>query len=961
MPENPISRRTPRWLLILRYSFIILCLAAILFGAQTVKIITDWQWFGEMHQRAVFIGILQARLLLFFGTGGLFIITGLFNIWLAIRMNETRMPSRMIDINREQITAAARKALVWLSFAGVIFFAFMIGGNAVTHWSEYLLFTHAVPYGQTDPIFHNDIGFYVFRLPFLNYLQNLFLFIIGLTAAGVFGVHYTYRAIDFVGQAGAPISSSIQKHLLTLAGIFAFVFAWGELLGRYDYLVGDNGVYFGAGYTDVHARIPVTNILAVIMTLVGILCFVNIWKGRPFRLPLAGLATWVIIFLIGAAFWPGFMQRFTVIPNQFGKEKTYIADDIHFTQTAYKLDHVEEMPFPGTKPVTAQILAANKTTIHNIRLWDWPQLGAVYSAKQARQTYYTFNLPASAATNGSSFDIDVDRYNINGEYRQVMLGAREMYQQGLPQSAQTWQNQHLQYTHGYGVVMSPVNEADSDGLPEYFLSQIPVQSSVPGMDVTVPQIYYGEQDYDYVFVDSKQAEFDYPSGEKNMETRYDGTGGILLGGMFNRTLWAIRTGDANILLSTDLTSKSRILFRRNIRNRVQTLAPFLNWDNDPYLIVNNGRLVWMMDAYTVSDRYPYSKSTYVGTGLADIDQVFNYIRNSVKATVDAYNGTVKFYVSDSSDPIIQAWERIFPSLFTQMDQMSPELKAHVRYPEDFFRFQRDIYTIYHINDPLAYYQKNDAWAVPQDPTAPTDSEGNQIQDPSQTRMMPYYIIMRLPGEKQEEYMMMTPFTYLSIPNMSGWMCAKCDPEDYGHLLLYRFPKDSTINGPANIIAQVNAQSDISQFRTLQDQRGSKVIFGNMLVIPVDSSLLFAIPVYVQSTGGGQASVPELRQVILASDDRIVMRPTLEQAIEALPTIPSNSSPAMNAGKGLKSQSPSGLNPVTGNSLSDLVNQVSNDYDHAKQKQQEYNSALDALGKSLQNLKNSLGTGNSSKK
>ncbi len=957
MASKNVPQTTPGWLKFLRYAFVFLVLFFLLFGTQLVRIYTDWQWFGELHQRIVFYKSIDAKLLLFFGFGALFFIIVYVNIWLAIKFCESRSIIRMMHDDRVQFTDAAKGVVRWGALAGCILLSFLVGGNASTHWSEYLLYHHHIPFGVTDPLFHLDIGFYVFRLPFLDYIQGLALFTVGCAAVGAFAVHYIYNTIDFLGSGSAPIASFVRKHILALLTVFAVIFAWGILLGRYDLLTNDNGVYFGAGYTDIHARLPAANISAVVMLIVAILCLVNIWVGRPFRLPIAGFGAWVVIAFLAGGIWPSLMQRFTVVPNQFGMEKPYIAYDIKYTQQAYGLSNVQVLPFSGVKPADANVLKENEATIKNIRLWDWPQLGAVYTAKQARQTYYTFNLSANPNSGATGFDIDVDRYHLGGEYRQVMLAAREMNQAGLPNSAQTWQNQRLQYTHGYGVVMSPVNEVDSDGLPSYFLSQIPVQSSIPGFNVTVPQIYYGQLNNSYVLVDTKQQEFDYPSGDKNVMTQYDGTGGIKLGGIVNRTIWALRTGDANLLLSTDLTDSSKILFRRNIRNRVETLAPFLNWDNDPYLVVDNGRLVWIMDAYTVTDRYPYSKSTEVGTGIDGVDQVFNYIRNSVKAVVDAYNGSVTFYVSDMNDPIIKAWAQIFPGLLVPMSQMPPDLVQHIRYPEDMFRFQRNIYTIYHINDPLEYYQKNDAWMVPPDPTASpdtTDTSGVMGMENSQVRMQPYYIIMRLPGEKHEEFMIMSPFTYLSIPNMSAWMCAKCDPGDYGHLLVYRFPKNSTINGPGNIMAQINSQPEISQFRTLQNQQGSHVLFGNMLVIPMNSSIVFAVPLYVQSTGSGSASVPEIREVILATGDRIVMRPTLEEAVAALPS--AGSANQTSTQSAIIPANPMNANPSPhGGTVKDMIKQLSGELQNAQAKQKEYNDALNRMSQTIQQLKSKVGS------
>ncbi|HXG24634.1 MAG TPA: UPF0182 family protein, partial [Chthonomonadales bacterium] len=565
-------------------------------------------------------------------------------------------------------------------------------------------------------------------------------------------------------------------------------------------------------------------------------------------------------------------------------------------------------------------------------------------------------------TTSGDYNIDIDRYRLGPEYRQVMLAARELNQGDLPPEARTWQNQRLQYTHGYGVVMSPVNRVDAEGLPEYFLSGIPVVSTRPELKVDVPQIYYGELTNDYVFVNTKQNEFDYPSVEgSNKETRYAGTGGVRLGSYLRRVAWSIRLGDANMLLSSDLTPDSRILYRRNIRERVQRVAPFLNWDNDPYLVVNKGRLLWLLDGYTVTDRYPYSKPFRAGTGLPGVGQTFNYIRNSVKAVVDAYNGTVTLYAFDERDPILQTWSRIFPDLLTPKEQMPEGLRAHLRYPEDLFRIQRDIYTLYHIQDPRVYYGKEDVWAVPADPSPSADEDGSMRADSVARKLQPYYLIMRLPGEKKEEFLVMTPFTPLGRENVSAWMCAKCDPEDYGQLLVYRFPKGLNINGPQQIMNQIKADPQVSQFQTLMGQRGSRVIFGNLLVIPVEKSLLYAVPVYVQAAGTGAAIIPAIKRVIVATDDTVEMRDTLEQAIAAL----ASGTPAASAPSPLQvdvtqeptpapSASARPTPPGEGASPAELVRRASAAYERARQKQREYDSALEDLGRALDALKRGIG-------
>ncbi|MCC6728329.1 MAG: UPF0182 family protein [Chthonomonadales bacterium] len=951
MARLPVAQEQPSaWARVARVVLAVVVLLVVLFGYQTIRLYTDWLWFRELGRASVFSGIVGARLLLFLGFGALFFVICYFNLWLAARLGAGRARPRFVDSEREEMSAAARKAARLAAVAGAVVLAFLVGGNAATHWPDYLLFTRAGRFGQTDPVFGADIGFFVFRLPFLSYLQGWFVFAAICAAIGAALIHFSEGAVDFIAGSVPTFAQYVRRHILVLLGFIALFAAWGHWLGRYEILFRDNGAFFGAGYTDVHARLPGAYVQTALMLLVAVLCWVNVRAGRAFRLPALGLALWAVGSLLVVAVYPGFVQRFRVVPNQFNAERPYITRDIEMTRRAYGLDRVREVPAKDAGALTAADLRSNQATIGNVRLWDWPQLGAVYEAKQALWPYYRFRLPGSATTNGGDFNLDVDRYHLNGDYRQVMLGARELYTEGLPPQAQTWVNLRLQYTHGYGVVMSPVNRVRSDGLPDYFLGEIPIRSTQPDLKVARPEIYYGELTTDYVFVHTRQDEFDYPSADGNQRTRYAGAGGAPLSGALARLAWSVRLGDTNMLLSSDLTSGSRIMFRRNIRERVQTLAPFLNWDNDPYLVVDGGRLVWMLDAYTVTDRYPYSRPFSAGTGYAQVEQTFNYIRNSVKAVVDAYDGTVTLYVADPADPLVKAWSRIFPSLFTPISRMSDSLRAHLRYPEDLFRIQRDIYTVYHITDPSVYYGKQDQWAVPMDPTPTAEDLG-----PAR-RMMPYYVVMRLPGEASEEFLMMTPFTPLGNKNMAAWMCAKCDPQDYGQLLVYRFPKGSNVNGPQQIMSQVNAEEVISKSVSLLNTEGSRVIWGNLLVIPVEQSLLYVVPLYVQAASAGSQIIPEIKQVIVASDDQVVMRQTLDRAIADLG---SGSSMAAAGGQGavggVEAHSPeeAGSTPaLPAGSQAELVDRAAAAYQRARQKEREYRSALDDLGRILGELQRS---------
>ncbi|HSV74855.1 MAG TPA: UPF0182 family protein, partial [Chthonomonadales bacterium] len=874
MPSSKPARTGRLWLRILRYVLIAVVVGVVLFGFQAARLYTDWLWFRELQQPGVFSTIVLSRVMLFFGFGALFFVLLYANLWLAQRLSTGRPRPRIVDFEREEFAQVVRRVAKWGAVALAVVMAFLVGGNAATHWSEYLLYMRGVPFGEVDPVFGRDIGFYVFQLPMLNYLQGLLLFSLGFTAAAVAAYYYADQGIDVLSTGKAVFAPHVRRHLLVLLAGIAFAIAWGQWLSRYELLFADNRIYFGAGYADLNARLPGLTVQAAAMAVVGLLCLLVLRSERPFRVPIVGAVVWLVLVVVTGGIWPAIVQRVMVVPNQFARERPFIERDIAATRRAYGLDRVQVVNVTPEMEVTASELDQNRATLENVRLWDLPQLGAVYRAKEALATYYRFSLPPTSPMTAGEYNIDVDRYQIGGRMRQVMLAARELYTEDLPPQARTWQNERLIYTHGYGVVMSPVNEIDAEGLPTYFLSDIPVTSTVPGIEVEVPQIYYGELAMNYVFVGARPNEFAFPAKEGHQETRYTGRGGVPLGGTLSRLAWSVRLGDFNMLVSDDLKPTSRILFRRNIRERVQTLAPMLNWDNDPYLVINRGRLLWVLDGYTTTHRYPYSRPYAIGTVYGTVDQRFNYIRNSVKAVVDAYHGSATFYVADAEDPLIRTYERLFPSLFTPIDEMPSDLRAHMRYPEDLLRIQRDMYATYHVEDPRVFYGKEDQWAVPDDPTIADDAPGRT------RRMMPYYVVMRSPGSDREKFQIITPFTPLARPNLAAWMSAKCDPEDYGTIVVYRFPKGTGINGPQNVMSQVKADPSVSQYQTLLGQLGSRVIFSNLLVIPIGESVLSVIPLYVQAAGAG-IEIPQIRQVIVATGNRIAMRPTLETALAAL--------------------------------------------------------------------------------
>jgi uncharacterized protein len=568
-------------------------------------------------------------------------------------------------------------------------------------------------------------------------------------------------------------------------------------------------------------------------------------RQSGYRLLAIGIGLWFGLSVIAVDLYPSIIQRVEVLPSEFTKERPYLEHNINMTNKAYALDRITEVEYDAQDAITAAEVSANPGTINNIRLWDPQPLLDTYNQIQSIRLYYEY------------LDIDVDRYMIDGQYRQVMLGARELIPSKLASQAQTWVNIHLQYTHGYGAAMSPVNEVTPEGLPTFFLRDVPPQGSVP---ITRPEIYFGEGTNHYVIVRTEMMEFDYPRGDDNVFVRYAGDSGVEVGSMLRRALFAWQFGDVNIVLSNALTSESKILYHRNIRERVQKVAPFLAYDNDPYVVVADGRLFWIQDAYTITDRYPYSTPVQAGG-------VYNYMRNSVKVVIDAYEGNMQFFIADASDPLINTYSEIFPDLFVSMDEMPEYLRAHVRYPEGLFNVQADLYRRYHMRDPLTFYNGEDLWNVP-----------NEIYIDKQVPMQPYYVIMRLPGEEQEEFALILPYTPPNRNNMITWLAARSDGENYGALIAYRYPKERLIFGPMQIEARIDQDTTISEQLTLWNQAGSRVLRGNMIVIPIGNSNLYVEPIYLQSE---TSRLPEMKRVIVASGNRVIMAETANQGLALL--------------------------------------------------------------------------------
>jgi hypothetical protein len=636
------------------------------------------------------------------------------------------------------------------------------------------------------------------------------------------------------------VAPAARIHLAILIAVLFFVGTGGAWLELNEILFIKRGVVFGPGYADVTTQLWVLKGLMGVTVFCGLTILSLVFR-KDWRLPAVGVAAFLVVVIGGTGIYPSLVQKFKVVPNEIVLEKPFLELNIKYTRMAYRLTAVEDREFPAEESLTREDLRRNDLTIKNIRLWDHAPLLSTYGQLQEIRTYYKFQ------------DVDNDRYTINGEYRQVMLSPRELSYRALP--ARTWVNEHLTYTHGYGAVLGPVNRISREGLPEFFIKDIPPVSSA-NIKITRPEIYYGETSNEYVFVRTKRPEFDYPVGDKNVYSRYEGRGGVPLS-FWRKLIFAVRFGSFTILLSDDITSESRIMYYRKINERVSRVAPFVRLDPDPYLVISSeGRLLWFLDGYTVTDRFPYSEP---------IGNLGNYIRNSIKVVVDAYDGTVKLYISDPTDPIIQTYAKIFPGVLKPLEEMPADLRSHIRYPPGLLNIQARMYSTYHMQDTQVFYNKEDLWSIPRKSGAGGERD-----------MEPYYTIMRLPEGKKEEFVLLLPFTPSKKDNMSAWMAGRCDAPHYGELVVYIFPKQKMVYGPRQIEARIDQEAEISKQLSLWNQRGSQVIRGNLLAIPIEKSILYVEPLYLAAEKG---QLPELKRVIVAFGNSLAMEENLELALQ----------------------------------------------------------------------------------
>ena len=851
--------------MVLRRIGVLVAVIVLLFAlGRITSVVVDWAWFSSIGYVSVFWTAFAAKAALFVVVFTVSTLLLWANATLALRSAgkpRARLPAafdpyatvRALPGPMAGSYGLPLSPLLWrlLIFALAFVLGLLIAMGETGSWDLILRFVYQAPYGRNDPLFDKDIGFYLFSLPVYVAVKNWLLWILLLATLMTGSIYFLHDDIS-LDPPPRRFSSAAIAHGSALLGLYFAIKAWSYALDRYLMLYNDNGVVVGAGYADVHVELPALWLLIGLAAVAAIVAWANV-RLRTIRLLIAApLLVFGGSFLF-AELIPGLFERFFVKPNELRLETPYIRQNIALTREAYNLGQIAVKPFPAEQDLTFQSLKDNSGTIDNIRLWDWQPLMDTYAQLQEIRTYYRF------------LDVDVDRYNLGDSYQQVTLAARELDPLLLSANAQTWVNLHLLFTHGNGAVMSSVTQKSAEGLPIFYLKDIP-PIATGGPPITEPRIYFGQGSPGYVIVKTSTPEFDYPKGKDNAYARYDGADGIPIGGIGWRALFAWQMEDLNILLSDYITSESRILLHRNIKDRVGTIAPFLQLDRDPYVVISAGRLYWMQDAYTTSAWFPYAKPEPDGGDL-------NYIRNSVKVVIDAYNGTVDFYVTEPADPIVATYRRIFPALFKPLDAMPPDLQKHIRYPEDLFNIQALQYRAYHMDAPEVFYNREDLWQFPREPTAPDEMNAG-----GETRMAPYYIMMRLPGEPQTEFFLMLPMTPSKRENMIAWLAARCDLPEYGKLIVYEFPKDKLVYGPFQIEALINQNTEISQQISLWNQMGSRVIRGTLLVVPIGNSILYVSPLYLRAQSG---QLPELKRVIAAYGDRVVMEETLPAALAAL--------------------------------------------------------------------------------
>ena len=834
-------RRIAKWSLIVLGIILVFVLLNI-----AKNVYTEWLWYDSVGYRSVYTKGLYTRIWLFFAGAGFLTVFFVGNILLAQRLARRNEPAVLPPDTIVLIRGLTKIGVIVFTFI----FAIILGSVASGQWENFLRFTNAASFVDSggvsiaDPLNGHNPSFYVFSIPLLRFVQTWLIglvIVLILGAGSIYAVGYSLRGFNWT------FNRAVKIHIAVLFAILALLVAWSYWFDAKDLVLssrGLSGTLFGANYTDATAKLFALRFMMGISVFVALVAIASAFR-RGIALPVGAFALWVVCVIAVLTLFPAGVQRFQVTPNELSRETPYIERNIEMTREAYGLNRIETRQFPTSDEIPPEEVVKNPAIIDNIRLWDHRPLRDTLNQIQFFRPYYTF------------LDVDVDRYELGGKTRQVMLSAREMASEALPEEAQSWVAQRLQYTHGYGITMSPVNEFTPEGRPEFFVKDLPPEGAYT---IQRPEVYYGENSDRYVLVNTKTEEFDFPTAQDvPVFTTYAGAGGVKLNSFIKKAAFAWRFADFNILISNRLTSDSRVLLNRQITERVGRLAPFLDLDPDPYLVMADGKLWWIQDAYTTTKRFPYSQP---------FQSDFNYIRNSVKAVVDAYNGTVDFYVMEPDDGIVKTYANIFPDLFKPLSEMPPEIRKHIRYPEGLLNVQESLFRTYHVTDPRVFFTKEDLWSRP-----------SELFYESQQPMEAYYVIMPLPGEQEPEFLLLLPFTPLNKPNLVAWLAARSDGENYGKLVAFTFPKDKQVDGPAQVEARIDVDPLISQQFTLWGQQGSQIIRGNLLLLPVGESILYVEPVYLQASA---LRFPELKRVIVAiGANSPAMEPTLDRALDVV--------------------------------------------------------------------------------
>lgn len=892
----------------------VLFLLLFVAGPTVVSYLTDFWWYQETGFQVVYLTMIgaQARLFVVVTVAALLVL--LPNVLVALNSIGEGRP---VFTTREglPIRLPGRRQLRTIAINATGVLSLLVGLAASSEWMTWLSWSHAAPFGQVDPILGRDIAFHVFTVPFLQFVRGLGQGLIVLAALASGALYLVSGSLTTGFPARVSMAEAPRRHLAVLGAGFLVFFALGAWLGRAEALLSSHALIHGASYADVHGRMIGSLVLTGAALLAALLCVVS--AIRRVTWPAAVGVALCVVVSVGSEAYSTVLQRFVVAPNEQVREEPFIRHNIEATRRAFGVDQVETRDLSGDGTLTAAQVAGNRITLDNIRLWDHGPLLDTFGQIQEIRTYYDF------------VSVDNDRYVVDGVLRQVMLSAREINPEALPNK--TWVNERLTFTHGYGLTLGPVNQVTKEGLPVLFVRNLPPEVE-GGLQVTEPSIYFGQLSSDYVIAPTRTREFHYPKGDDNVFTHYAGTGGIPIASLWRKLLFALRFGSYQILLSDDITADSRILINRNIRERVRLVAPFLSFDSDPYLVLADGRLVWIHDAYTSTSRYPYA--TPVAGGL-------NYIRNSVKVTVDAYDGTTRLYLADPRDPIAATYARAFPGIFRPLAEMPAALRAHLRYPEDIFAIQASVYATYHMTQPSVFYNREDQWEIP------------AVDETRDARpMAPYYTIMKLPGETEAEFIQMLPLTPRRKDNLAAWLVARSDGEHYGTLQAFEFPKQKVVFGPRQVVARMNQDQTISPQVTLWNQQGSQVIWGTLMVIPIEESLIYVRPLYLRGEGG---RIPELRRVLVAYGNDIVMAETLDDALARL--FDGHRSGKTSAPAGTAPQPPAGAataSPGTAPGDRGLATEARSHYERAVEAQRngdwgKYGEELKQLGAVLERM------------